>query len=228
MRQGMLSVRTVSVVSAILLLSSAAEAATSPIGATPGSFSVDANGGANYSIPIQVPPGTAGMVPSLALTYNRQVQSGILGTGWSVSGLSIIQRCGRTIALDGVKGGVSYDANDRFCLDGQRLVAINGGAYGADGTEYRTEREAFSRIISYRDVAFAGSGPQYFKVWTKSGQILEYGVTEDARIEAQGKATVRLWARSDRAWIDPSICAMAITVSGINQNFGQPIWVGKY
>ena len=48
MRQGMLSIRAVSAVSAGLLLLSAAHAATSPIGATPGSFSVDANGGANY------------------------------------------------------------------------------------------------------------------------------------------------------------------------------------
>jgi len=131
----------------------------------------------------------------LALSYDKQVQNDLLGVGWSVSGLSLIQRCGGTIALDGVKGGVNYDANDRFCLDGQRLIAINNGVDGANGTEYRTEREGFSKIVSYRDnTTFTGNGPQFFKVTTKSGTIMEYGVTANARIEAQGKTTVRIWA----------------------------------
>src|SRR5216684_6054337 len=185
-------------------------AATAPVGATPGSFAVNQNGGATYTIPITAPPGTAGMVPNLTLTYDKQVQNDLLGVGWSVSGLSLIQRCGRTIALDGLKGGVNYDNNDRFCLDGQRLIAINNGVDGANGTEYRTEKESFSKIISYRDppvVLFyvfgapiydpstIGMGPQNFRVTTKSGTVMEYGVTADARIEVQGSlGTARLWA----------------------------------
>ena len=47
-----------------------------------------------------------------------------------------------------MKGGVNFDANDRFALDGQRLIAING-ADGADGTEYRLEFDPTSRISSY-------------------------------------------------------------------------------
>src|SRR5712692_8444544 len=163
-------------------------AATTPVGATPGSFAVNQNGGATYTIPITAPPGTAGMAPKLALTYDKQVQNDLLGVGWSVSGLSLIQRCGATIALDGFKGGVNYDNNDRFCLDGQRLIAINNGVYGANGTEYRTEKEGFSKIISY------GNSAQYFRVTSKSGTVMEYGVTTDSRIEAQGKGTVRVWA----------------------------------
>ncbi len=170
-------------------------AVTAPVGATPGSFSVNQNGGATNAIPITAPPGTAGMAPKLALSYDKQVQNDLLAIGWSVRGLSLIQRCGRTIAHDGMKGGVNYDANDRFCLDGQRLVAINNGVYGANGTEYRTEKEGFNRIISYRDdMTFTGSGPQFFKITTKLGTVMEYGVSADSRIEAQGKPTVRLWA----------------------------------
>src|SRR5882672_2215638 len=119
---------------------------TSSVGATAGTFSVDQNGGAGYTIPISVSPGTAGMEPRVALSYSRQIQSDLLGVGWSVGGLSIIHRCGTTIVLDGLKGGVNYDANDRFCLDGQRLILISG-VYGADGAQYRTERESFSKIV---------------------------------------------------------------------------------
>ncbi len=159
-------------------------------GVTPGEFSVDASGAANYQTPIAVPPGTAGMQPSLSLSYSSRSGNGLLGVGWSLGGLSAITRCSATTVQDGVIDGVDFDSNDRFCIDGQRLIAING-TYGADGTEYRTETEGFTKVISY---GVAGSGPEKFKVWTKSGQTMEYGYTVDSRIEAQGKTDVRLWA----------------------------------
>ena len=159
-------------------------------GATPGSFNVSESGAANYSIPIAMPPSTAGMAPQLSLNYSSQGGNGLLGMGWSLGGLSAISRCPKTQATDGVRGSVNFDANDRFCLDGQRLIVVTG-SYGADGAEYRTEQESFSRIISY---GTAGNGPASFKVWTKSGQVMEFGVTSDARIEAQGKSSVAAWA----------------------------------
>ncbi|MBI2312111.1 MAG: hypothetical protein HYU77_06395 [Betaproteobacteria bacterium] len=158
--------------------------------AIPGEFRVSETGAATYTIPIRVPPGTAGMEPKLSLSYNSQAGNGLLGVGWSLSGLSAITRCPRTVAQDGVRGGVNYDPDDRFCLDGQRLVAITG-AYGADGTEYRAERDSFAKVVSY---GTAGNGPAWFKVWTKSGQTMEFGDTPDSRIEAQGRTTVRVWA----------------------------------
>ena len=156
----------------------------------PGKFEVTDTGSASYTIPISVVPGTAGLEPKLSLQYDSRSGNGLLGVGWSLAGLPAITRCGRTIAQDGQVGGVGYDANDRFCLDGQRLIATSG-SYGADGTEYRTERESFSKVISYGQ---AGSGPSWFKVWTKAGLIMEFGNTADSRIEAQGKQSVRVWA----------------------------------
>jgi hypothetical protein len=130
--------------------------------------------------------------PKLALVYNSQAGNGLLGVGWNLEGLSAITRCARTVAQDGVRGSVNYDSNDRFCLDGQRLVMVSGSSYGADGAQYRTERESFSKIISFGQ---AGSGPAWFQVWTKGGQILEYGRTGDSRMEARpGQPTVRAWA----------------------------------
>jgi hypothetical protein len=156
----------------------------------PGKFEVTDTGSASYTIPVSIVPGTAGLEPRLSLQYDSRSGNGLLGVGWGLAGLPAITRCGRTIAQDGQAGGVAYDANDRFCLDGQRLIAISG-TYGADGTEYRTERESFSKVVSY---GTAGSGPNWFRVWTKAGLVMEFGNTADSRIEAQGKASVRVWA----------------------------------
>ena len=155
-------------------------------GAMQGEFSVSPSGAATYQIPITVPPGVNGMQPELALVYNSQGGNGHLGVRWSLAGLSSITRCPATLAQDGFTDGVDFDSNDRFCLDGQRLVPV-----GVDGNEYRTEIETFSRVKSS---GWTGSGPNSFTVETKAGRVMEYGVTADSRIEAAGRSDVLVWA----------------------------------
>src|SRR5262245_57624521 len=200
---------------ALATAASIASAQGTVAGSMPGSWRVTESGAAEYRIPIQVPLGIAGTEPKLALVYNSQAGNGLLGVGWSLEGLSSITRCPRTMAQDGARGGVNYDANDRFCLDGQRLMAISG-AYGADGTEYRTERETFTKVISY---GTAGSGPAWFKAWTKSGQVIEYGNTADSRIEAQGKATVRVWAANKVSDTKGSYLTVSYTEDNANGDY---------
>jgi RHS repeat-associated protein len=170
---------------------SASLRAEAPLISVPGTFNVSQSGAATYSIPISVPPGTAGMVPALSLEYSSEQGNGLLGGGWNLSGLPTIQRCARTTVQDGIKGSVTFTATDRFCLNGERLVAISG-TYGANNTEYRTEVEGFSRVVSY---GTAGTGPQWFKVWTKAGEIIEFGNTVDSRLmrNAASTTTVRGW-----------------------------------
>lgn len=155
-----------------------------------GELAVSPGGAAKYNIPIVVPPGTASMQPNLSLKYNSQGKNGLLGVGWSLDGFSSITRCQATIDQDGFNGGIKFDDNDRFCLDGKRLVAVNG-ALGADGTEYRTEIDSFAKIVSYGQ---SGNGPAYWKAWTKSGRIIEYGNTADSSLEAQGNVSVLRWS----------------------------------
>ena len=57
-------------------------------GVMPGALAVDESGSAAYSLPLSVPPGVAGMEPSLSLVYNSRGGNGILGVGWSLGGLS--------------------------------------------------------------------------------------------------------------------------------------------
>jgi len=135
-------------------------------------------GAATYTLPIVVPPGRAGMQPSLSINYNSRSGNGVMGVGWSMGGLSSIHRCPRTQEQDGQTLGVSYTApgnitNDRLCLDGQRLVPVSG-TYGAAGTVYKTEIDSYARITQV-----AGSGltddTACFRVEQKDGRVLHYG-----------------------------------------------------
>lgn len=96
------------------------------VGRLPGEFAVDASGAATYEIPIDVPTGTNGLKPELALVYNSMADGSGLGVGWSLSGLSTIARCPSTLDQDGVGRGVELNTNDRFCLDGNKLRTTNG------------------------------------------------------------------------------------------------------
>jgi len=166
----------------------------SPIGGPPasttGELSVNEVGAAIYSIPLTVSPGTGGMQPDISLLYNSFAPNGLMGMGWSISGLSKITRGPANQARDGFIDGVDFDDNDRFFLDGEALIAIDGN-YGENLTEYRTEHETFSRIVSY---AREGNGPRQFRVWTKSGLIIEYGFSGTSRVAAHGRADILVWA----------------------------------
>ena len=76
-------------------------------GTLPGNLGM-AGGAATYSIPLAVPPGTAGLAPALSLNYSSQGSNGRLGMGWSLGGLSSIHRCSKTIAQDGVPARVRH------------------------------------------------------------------------------------------------------------------------
>jgi len=171
---------------------------TNYVGAVEGSGGVS-GGAASYSVLIAIPPGRAGMQPSVSLNYSSRSGNGIVGMGWSLSAGSSVHRCGQTQAQDGRTKGVTYSAtDDRFCLDGQRLMVINGGTYGTAGSEYRTELDSFAKIQQ-----FGSLGAGYFKVTSKSGVVSTYGVANTtSRHIADGVTEVLVWA-IDRT-VDPS------------------------
>ena len=156
-----------------------ASAGTVPMGGTEGSFGVSDVGTASYTVPLRVVPGRGGLQPRLSLRYSSQSGDGQLGTGFSLSGLSQITRCDRTVAEDGLADGVSLGEDDRFCLDGQKLVAVTG-TYGADGTEYRTRVDSHVRVRSYRTAGASGRGPTHFVVWGADGLVHDYGTGGDS------------------------------------------------
>ncbi|EGA68243.1 hypothetical protein VISI1226_03970 [Vibrio sinaloensis DSM 21326] len=154
-----------------------------------GDFSVS-GGKANYVLPISVNPGRAGHQPSLKLEYRGTVSNGPLGVGWGLAGTSSITRCGKSLTTDGSWGGVNFNSDDRYCLDGQRLVSI-AGKDGGSMTEYRVERNGYSKVVSYNEV---NGGPSKFIVWNKDGSFIEYGANDHSKVELPNQNKVYKWS----------------------------------
>ncbi len=147
------------------------------VGSMQGNYNVLPTGALTYTIPIDIPSGTAGIQPNLALVYNSQVGNGLLGYGWNLSGLSAITRVGTNIYNDGYVDEVDFDGNDRFALDGQRLINTTG-EYMQDNTVYHVENNPFTEITQHGSYIENYN----FEVNTKDGKTLYYGTSANSRM----------------------------------------------
>ncbi len=145
-------------------------------GYTPGKidgceFEVASDGAAIYRMPLWAPPFRGGMQPKLSLRYNSRSANGLVGVGWTLSGLSQITRGRKTIYDDGAEGPIRFDNTDPFYLDGERLVLV-AGVQGTNNAEYRTKHDSFVKVVA-RD--FDAAGPTLFEVFYKDGRIGTFG-----------------------------------------------------
>ena len=162
------------------------------LGALSGELKVNPSGGATYTVPITVPPGTAGMAPKLSLVYDSQRGNAIAGHGWELTGLSTIHRCPKNRVQDGRAKPVLNSYIDEFnhpggqkdglCIDGKRLFERVSNEWlpecGDDRSTgcYETEIKDFAVVTS--DVM-----RETFKVTTKSGETRFYGRTDLSRVK---------------------------------------------
>jgi hypothetical protein len=150
-------------------------------------------GAFQWSYPILIPAGTAGMQPNLSISYNSAAPNGYLGMGFSLSGLSVIER--------DPSRGINFTVADQYTLDGQKLYCT-----GTDKT-FHPERESYDLIQAFSPTASFSSAAaipnafdSYWVVSKKDGTKFFYGQTADSRIaavgksDAQGRALPRLWA----------------------------------
>jgi RHS repeat-associated protein len=166
-------------------------------GATRAQVTVDASGQASVQLALAPLEAGNGLGPSLALTYSSGSEAfGNLGYAWGLAPQSAIRRCPASKVVDGQDRGLSLDDADRACLDGQRLIAVSG-AYFADGSSYRLEREDGTLVkLSRRD-----GEPGSWTVLRKSGEIGGYGTSAGSRqMHPRGQALEwKLETLSDRS-----------------------------
>lgn len=95
------------------------------------------------------------ITPNLALAYDPSIQGGWLGDGWTVNGISRIER-----ASPG-RGAPRYDSTDVFLLDGQELIPC---ATGSVSPSCKTGGTHSTKMENYFRIALSGSGTS--AIWT--------------------------------------------------------------
>lgn len=155
-----------------------------PVGSIGGDLQVSPMGNVSYTIPIDVVPGPSGFQPALSVSYNSLVETGILGTKWSLNGISVIGRSGQTAYHDGKHSNVRLDTSDRFSMDGMRLNRVGSGSYIANNAQYAPEIENYTRV---KALLVTNGQPGYFTATTEEGTIIQYGNGINARQLVNGK-----------------------------------------
>ena len=145
--------------------------ATTLVGKVQGTMGVNAHGAATYTIPLNLHDGISSFTPQLALSYNSQGGNGLLGYGWSLSGLSSITIGPRNVYFDTVAKQIYQGSDNAYYLDGMRLLLVEG-TNGQVGAKYRTESDEYN-IIQIETVL--GDTPGSFFVKRTDGTVFHYG-----------------------------------------------------
>ncbi|HEY1033120.1 MAG TPA: FG-GAP-like repeat-containing protein, partial [Flavipsychrobacter sp.] len=140
-------------------------AQTTLVDEMPYTYDVTSTGAFTYSLPIRIPPGIKDMMPELAITYNSQANNGLMGMGWSLSGLSSITRTPSTLYHHSELKSIDYSNADNFSLDGMPLYKDASTGY------YMTWIKNYSKIQAYDP----GTGIANWTVQSTDGLTYEYG-----------------------------------------------------
>ncbi|MCC7247414.1 MAG: VCBS repeat-containing protein, partial [Lysobacter sp.] len=143
-----------------------------------------------HSIPIEVPT-YLDAEPSLSLDYSSASGNGVLGMGWTLTGVRKIER------FSVRKGVPKYDANDVFYLDGQELVPCTTAnvsvscAYG--GTH-------FAKVENFERITFTAATNEW-RIHQKNGNtIFLKSLTNPARVWVVFAEVNRRGAQTDYSW----------------------------
>lgn len=127
------------------------------------------SGAAGVGIPIDVPPGRAGLAPNLQLSYNSNGRNGWVGVGWDLE-LGAIQR--------NTKRGVNYSSNDYIALNGTTQELVSRSDWGSSYYGARVESE-FSKY-------YFNSSTSGWVATAKDGTTYYYGSTTASRLNGSG------------------------------------------
>lgn len=178
-------------------------------------------GTASSRIDIDV-PSFHEIAPRLSLAYDSSIQGGWLGAGWTVNGLSRIER-----AVGG-RGAPRYDGSDVFLLDGQELIPCAPGSVSPSCTNGGTHS---TKMENYLRITLSGSGTTaQWTITAKDGKrfvyLPIYLVSDDTSvfkwglsrvIDTKGNTVTYTWTTDQFAccWENPD----TITYNGTTVKF---------
>jgi len=117
-------------------------------------------GSASFGLKLKVPEGVKGMAPELSLSYASGSGWGLLGKGWSLSGIE-------SVSVDTRFGLPEYNGKDTYIVEGSK-VRYEGGGWTKD-------REKKYEKIANGWVEGKGASENYFEVTEKDGRVKVYG-----------------------------------------------------
>ncbi len=124
------------------------------------------SGSASYSYAFELPPGTGGLTPALALVYSSSAGHSEVGYGWSLT-LGAIERSTRF-------GVPDYGAGDPFELEGELLV--RGPDWSGSAQRY------FKRIHDGSRILYYPPPDDTWEVTDVQGMIYRYGSQPGSRL----------------------------------------------
>lgn len=137
-------------------------------------------GAFNYIMELDGPIASGGFKPDFKIVYNSQSGIGIFGQKIDFSGMSQISVTAKNEFFDGCRHPLTYTINDGLCLDGQRLILIEG-VWGADGSKYQPWGNPKTEVTLHRGTT-VNSG-EWFEVITSDGCHSVYGKSNDSKIQ---------------------------------------------
>jgi hypothetical protein len=153
-------------------------------------------------VPIQV-PAFRGLEPKIGLGYSSEAGNGFVGVGWSLGGVSVIQRAGPG------RGTPRYDSTDIYLLDGRELLPCPTPVTSVSCSNGGTHS---SKNESYTKIQLSGST---WTIWspdgtrtiltavyaTKMANAFRWGTT--SRIDTNGNTVTYTWAfDSEDSYLD--------------------------
>lgn len=141
------------------------------------------NGAALFNVDIKMPFGGK-LQPQISISYSSQAGNGLLGYGFSISGISAITRGTKDLFHDKTLSGVKYVASDSYFLNGTRLILEKGTA-GCNGAIYSPEGDPFTKVTVHGDDAH-----MWFEV-AKNGITYKYGDSPNSRVSFSDKNNVQ-------------------------------------
>ncbi len=144
-----------------------------PVGIIKGNPDVNNNGAATYVIPIDVPPGTAGLIPTLSVSYNSHAGNGLVGYGWNINGISAVSADKKSLYYDNQNNPADYfSGNLSYLIDGNRLLPIQSSGVG--NPRYMAEVSDFNFV---ERTGVANNAATGFTAYSKDGKRYYYGLS---------------------------------------------------
>lgn len=154
---------------------------------------VTEQGAAISTIPVLLPPATAGFSPEVAISYSSQAGRGQVGLGWNIAAVAAITRCNKSLEEDGEFQQIFFDSRDALCLSGSKLRLVTGTNL-TSGAKYRLDSDP-NTLVTQINTGMSS----YFELRRGNGEVERFGGTTNSVLIDGLNNQIYHWALSRKS-----------------------------